>query len=707
LALPVPERYPSLEMAPELRRRKTLEVLAAWNLALGELQPMVLLVEDLHWCDPSSLELLGRLVEQSSTARVLLLLTARPEFAAPWPTRSNLTTLQLARLTKRQAREMVAGVSGEALPTEVLETIVARADGVPLYLEELTKAVVEPGAVRSVEAIPATLQDSLMARLDRLSAAKEVAQRAAVLGREFSYALLAASVAIEEAALRRGLVCLVEAEILFARGEPPNATYTFKHVLIQESAYSSLLRRTRLELHGRVVRALVAHFPEQVDAEPEIVARHAERAGLLDEAVTYYQRAGERAVARSALLEAAGHFTTALQLLGTLPNAPGRAQETLDLQVLLGQALAATKGYGAREVTDAFARARELARQVGGTPQLLSVLFGLWTSIAGQGEFRIARDLADELLAVAERARMRAEMVWGHLAHGINHFSLGDAATAREHLNQVVALYKTVERPARPSDPGVMALSYASFNSWTLGLFDEAREHSRESLELAERLRNPLAVAWAGFFTAMLHVVLREPLRALEHAEPVIALCTEHQFSLFVGLTTIVRGAAISEDGRHEEGLAELRKGLGLYFATGQRVSHRLYLALLAQACMAAGAIDEAAATVEEALGMRTDERFFEPELHRLRAELLSRQGAEPARVEGSFRAAIELARRQAARALELRAATSYARWLRIARRADEARQHLDQVCRWFPGGLDIRDLVDAKALLEELQLNS
>src|SRR5262245_11771694 len=436
---------------------------------------------------------------------------------------------------------------------------------------------------------------------------------------------------------------------------------------------------------------------------PELLAHHFTEAGELETAWRQWQRAGELAVARSALVEAAGHFTTALELLGTLPDAPGRVQQALTLQVLLGQALAATKGYGARDVTDAFARARELARQAGGTPELLSVLFGLWTSIAGQGEFGVARELADELLAVAGRAGMRTEMVWGHLAHGINHYSLGDLTAAREHLARVVVLYRENERPAKPSDPGVMALSYAAVNSWALGLVDEARASSRESLELAQALRNPLAVAWAGFFTGALHVLLGEPRRALEHVDPLIALCTEHQFSLFVGLATIVRGAALSEDGRHDEGLAELSRGLGVYRTTGQRVSHRLYLCWLAQAYAAVGALEEAAKTVDEALGTCTEERLFEPELYRVRAELLARQNSDRARVEASFREAIELARRQAARSLELRAATSYARWLRIVRRGDEGRMHLDRVCGWFPAASDTRYLREARTLLREL----
>src|SRR5262249_12796796 len=275
-----------------------------WNLAIAEVQPLVMLIEDLHWVDPSSLELLGRLMAQTATARVLLIGTTRPEFTPSWPAWSNLTTLHLARLTKRQAREMLEALAGGSLSAELVDTLVARADGVPLYVEELTKGVAEPDVARGVDAIPATLADALMARLDRLSAAKEVAQRAAVLGREFAYGLLAAVAEMDEAGLRQGLARLVEGEGLFVRGEPPSATYTFKHALVQEAAYGSLLKRTRQQLHGRVMEVLAERFPERVESEPEVVARHAEAAGRSDDAITYYDRAGERAQARSAHEEA-------------------------------------------------------------------------------------------------------------------------------------------------------------------------------------------------------------------------------------------------------------------------------------------------------------------------------------------------------------------------------------------------------------------
>jgi class 3 adenylate cyclase/predicted ATPase len=702
LALP-PGRYPALGGSPGQRRQRLLTVLVHWVLGLAAFQPVVLVVEDLMWADPSTLEFLGLLGQQVATAPVLLLYTARPEFPCPWPVHSHCTTVALNRLDDEQVRQMIGVGTGSAAQPDLLRTLVQRSDGVPLFAEELTRLMRDSTGRFVQGAIPETLQDLLAARLDRLGPARQVAQIGAVIGREFSYELLQAVASHAVPDLDASLASLTDAELLHAHGFPPQATYAFKHALIRDAAYGSLLKSRRRELHVAIARALTAGTPGATGRSAELLAHHFTQAGEVDAAWRAWQRAGELAVARSALLEAADHFASALRLLESLPDTPELAQQALNLQVLFGQVLAATKGYGASEVTQAFGRARDLASKRGGTPELLSVLFGLWSSIAGQGELRVAHELADELLAVAERSGLVAETVWGHLAHGINQYSRGDAAAARERLARVVTLYGEGEPPARPSDPGVMALSYASVNSWMLGLVDEARAHSRAALALARRLGTPFAEAWAGFFTAALHVLLREPERALEHTDPLIAMCTEHEFPLFVGLTTIVRGAAISQAGRHEEGVAELRQGIDLYSATGQRVSRRLYLCWLAQACTAAGRVEEAADAVAEALVIAPDERLFEAEVHRVRAEVLLRQGAPAASAETSFRTALELARGGGARSLELRAVVSYARWLAGVGRADEARGLLREACAGFPDGLVACDVEEARALLGEL----
>ncbi len=418
LGLPAPEGYAPLSLSPEARRRNTMQLLVAWCLALSALQPLVILSEDLHWSDPSSLELLGRIVEQSATARVLLLATARPEFTTAWPARSNLLTLQLARLTRRQAREMVGGLGGAGLSAAMIDALVARAGGVPLYVEELTKAVTEPGASQDAAAIPATLADSLMARLDRLSSAKEVAQRAAVLGREFAYALLAGVAGLPETVLRAGLARLVEAEILFARGEPPLSTYTFKHALVQEAAYESLLRRTRQELHGRVVDVLVQQLAGRAEAEPELVARHAEAAGRIDEAIAHCQRAGERAQARSAHGEAILQLRHAIDLLATHPETAERDRREVKLQLALGASLTAARGYAHAETEGAYERAGTLAERCGDPRRLGFARIGLASFCLVRGEVERVRALAAKVLAEAE-ARGDAELEL--VGHGLVH----------------------------------------------------------------------------------------------------------------------------------------------------------------------------------------------------------------------------------------------------------------------------------------------
>jgi class 3 adenylate cyclase len=416
LAPPAP-----LKMSPDLQRRKTLDLLVRWSLAMSEVKPQVLLVEDLHWCDPSSLELLGRLIEQSSTARLLVIATTRPEFTPAWPARENVTTLSLARLTKRQAREMVTVLFQEKLPADMLDALVARADGVPLFIEELTKSLVETGTDRTVGSIPATLADSLMGRLDRLSGAKEVAQRAAVLGREVSYTILAAVAGLDDIALQRELARLVEAEIIFARGEPPDATYTFKHALVQETAYGSLLKRVRQQLHSRVVDVLEKEFPERVAAEPEVVARHAELASRDDEAIALYRRAGQQAEARSAHAEAIRHMRHAITLLATQPESRARDACEIPLQLALGLSLmvAAGFGFGHADVEIAFERTRFLCEAVGDIRRLGYALNGLAEHFQSHVQLERVSQLGGRMLAVAEQTGDKQIAVMGHYQIGL------------------------------------------------------------------------------------------------------------------------------------------------------------------------------------------------------------------------------------------------------------------------------------------------
>ena len=703
LTLPSPAHYPPLESSPDMQRRKTIDTLAAWTLALGKLQPVVMLVEDLHWADPSSLELLGRLVEQSATARVLLVFTARPEFAPPWPVRSTLTTLQLAQLTKRQAREMVAAVSDEVLPAEVLEAIVARADGNPLFIEELTKAVVESRAARSVEAIPATLQDSLMARLDRLSAAKEVAQRAAVLGREFPYALVAATAGIEETALRQGLGRLIEAEILFALGEPPTATYTFKHALVQEAAYGSLLKRTRQELHGRVVRALVAQFPERAEAEPELVALHAEAAGLADEAVTYYQRAAEQAQKRSAHEETIAQMRKAIALLGTLPDGMERDRREAHLQLGLGASMVAVRGYAHEESEAPYVRARALCEAAGDVANLGWALIGLARFSWSRGQPDRAIELADQAVGIAEQIRDDGLVLAGLVQGCQPRLYQGRFAESVERGGRAITLHDPTRHRTLAfrfgTDQGVVSRGFVTWGLWMLGHPDRALARAQEAVALARTLAHPFSLGFALFWETVVHWLRGHGQMQRKRAREVIALSEAQGFPLWLGL-----GRAFRAEGAGA--VTEVMEGLAQAAGTGNQGGVTALLAWLAETQVAAGQHAEALGTIQTglAIGAQRGEHYFEAELHRLQGQVvLALQPGSETEAERLFRRALEIAGGQEARSLELRAAVSLALMLAARGRRTEARALLAPIYDWFTEGFDTRDLVQARALLADL----
>jgi class 3 adenylate cyclase/predicted ATPase len=704
LGLPPLPGASSFELGPELARRETMDVLLAWNLALSEIQPLVLAVEDLHWADASSLELIGRLIEQSATARVLMVATARPEFVPSWPPRSNLATVQLARLTRRQARAMVRTVAEEALDEDTVEAIVSRADGVPLYVEELTKTVVEPGSARGVDEIPATLQDSLMARLDRLSAAKEVAQRAAVLGREFSYGLLAATAGVEEAALQRALVQLTEVEVLFGRGVPPQATYSFKHALLQEAAYESLLKRTRQELHARVVAVLT----RAAEPDAEVVARHAEAAGLVFEAATYFQRAGEQAQARSADEEAIAHLRRALALVAEFTGDAERTRRELKLQLMLGASLNAVRGYSHAESGAAYERATALAEAGGEARDLAEALVGWTRYLYTTADQERCFLLAERAIELAERTRDDVTLVAAHVTAGVPRFQRGELAAALAHLAGAIRAYVPTPRQRYfgGDDPGVTAYAYAAWTLWFHGLADQARERAREAVEMGRRVHHPISVAKGLAFEACVFGLIRDHDHQMQRAEEAIALSEKHGFPLWAGVGHLCRGNARVAGGDGPGGVAEMEAGLRLAAGTGNQAGAPGILGLLAQARATAGQHDAALGAIAAAFAIseRTGQRFYDAELVRLHAELSlsSKPGSEPD-AEARLRRALEIARRQDCHTFELRAATSLARLWRDQGKHPDAHDLLAPIYAWFTEGFDTLDLVEAKALLGEL----
>ncbi|MGE0827250.1 MAG: adenylate/guanylate cyclase domain-containing protein [Candidatus Binatia bacterium] len=476
LSLPHPEGYPPITLSAQKQKEKTQAALVAWLVEEAERQPVYNMWEDVHWADPSTLEILTLLVDQVPMTQLLTVLTFRLEFLPPWGNRSYLSQITLSRLGHTHIETMVAKVSGsQTLPADILQQIVAKTDGVPLFVEELTKAVLEAEAVGARRAvplqtlgIPATLQDALMARLDRLGDAKEVAQLGATIGREFSYDLLQALAVVSETLLQQGLRQLVEAELIYQRGLPPQATYLFKHALIQDTAYHSLLKSRRQQLHQQIAQMLTERFPETVQTQPELLAHHYTEAGLKEQAIPYWQQAGQRATQRSAHVEAISHLTKGLELLRALPDTPERAQQELTLQIVLGTPLMATKGLAALEVGKAYTRALELCRRVGETPQLLPVLFGLWRFSNNQAKFREARELGERFLKLAQRVEP-THLVGAHYTLGVTLYCAGEFASAQAHLEQGVALYSSRQHHSLAFvygiNPGVSCLS---FLTWTL-----------------------------------------------------------------------------------------------------------------------------------------------------------------------------------------------------------------------------------------------
>jgi class 3 adenylate cyclase/predicted ATPase len=734
-SLLTPSQYPPLNFTPQKQKERTLQALVQLLVAQAERQATVSVWEDLHWVDPSSLEFLTLLVEQIPTTKLLLVLTFRPEFTPSWKPRSHISQLVLNRFGKKQVEAMIEqAAAGKFLPTEVIEQIRVKTDGVPLFVEELTKSVVESvesiGSIGSPRhmpvhlAIPATLQEALLARLDRLSTARQIAQLGATLGREFSYELLHAVASTSETDLQTALTKLVEAEILYQRGVGEQARYFFKHALIQDTAYQSLLKSTRQQYHQQIAQVLQEQFPDTKATQPELLAYHYTEAGLFAQAVRYWQQAGKKSVDRSAYVEAINHFSKGLELLKTQPDTSERVQQELALQVALGGSLMAIKGYAAPEAGKAYARARELCRQVGETPQLFSVLGGLAAFYMIRGELRTGRELVEQLLRLAQSLQDPALLQSAHYGMGEVLFDLGELPQSRTHLEQAITLYDPKKRRFRAShDPGVACLSIAALTLWSLGYPDQALKRMQESLTLAEELSHPFSLSFALHCAATFHACRQEGQTAQERAEALITLSREQGFTLRAATGTVLRGWVLAKQGQVAEGIVQMRQGLALCRAAGAEVWTPSYLALLAEACGKVGQEEEGLSLVAEALALvdKTGQRVGEAELYRLKGELTLQQlsvissqlsvtdprplNPDPqGEAEACFLKAIEIAQKQQAKSWKLRAAMSLARLWQQQGKRTEAHTLLSEVYNWFTEGFDTKDLQEAKALIEELE---
>ncbi len=723
-------RYAPLSVSPEQQKQRTLHALLTILLRIAAQQPVLFVMEDLHWVDPSTLEFLSLLVDQGPTARILALCTCRPDFASPWTGRSHLTQVTVPRLPRRQAVEVIRQVAhGKTLPSEVVEQIVAQTDGVPLFVEELTKMVLESSLLQEQEeryaltgplpplAIPATLHDSLMARLDRLATVKALVQLGATLGRTFAYDLLQAVSLGDEATLRQGLHQLVEAEFLYQQGLPPQATYVFKHALIQEATYQSLLRSTRQQYHQRIAQVLAERFPETAETQPELLAHHYTEAGFLAQATPYWQQAAQHAIDRSANLEAIGHITKGLEVLKPLPDTPERSRTELHLQITLGAALTATKGFASPEVEQVYMRARQLCQQGGEPAQLFRVLRGLGTFYMNRAQLQTARELAEQRLHLAQGLQDPTPITVAHNGMMLVLYHMGEFGPALAHFERALALADPEASRVHPlrgwSQPNMVScLSHAAWALWFLGAVDLSLARSQQALALAQQLGQPFNLANGRYWAAQLHQFRRDRCRTCALAEAVMALSEEEGFAQQVAQGLFLRGWALAEQGQVATGWSQMCNGFAAWEATGAEVLRPYYLTLLAEVAAHAGEITEGLRLLDEALKAveKSGERSWQAEVHRLRGELLWRQATQRAvplaateEAEACLHQAIATARHQSAKSLELRAAMSLSRlWQQQGKRA-EAYELLAPIYGWFTEGFDTADLQDAKALLEEL----
>jgi len=721
--IPLPDDRQLPPTSREAQRRKTLETLSAWLVGLARERPVVLLVEDAQWIDPSTAELVGRVLDHVAAQALLVLFTHRSEFAIPWKS-PDAVAIRLERLSEDEARRVVEEVAvGTGLEPERAAELVVRGEGVPLYLEELTKAAVESaspqaasGAALGHEAsapVPATLRDSLMSRLDRLGAAKEIALLASVIGREFSYALLEAAANGEARDLSAQLAKLVESELVFQAEERPEANYRFKHALIRDEAYQSLVRSVRRRFHNQVGAALEARFPEETATRPELVGNHFIEAGETGKGVLYLTMATRRAVTTSANVEALRHATRALGVLGAEPESPGRSQLEMALHTLRGGALIATRGYASHEVQDAFAQARERASALGDSPQLVPVLYGLWLFHMVRGDRKETGELAGQLLAIAESSGDVTAQLFGLTVAGIQGFFEGRFESAVDHIERAFALYD-------PAMHAPLAVTYALGTAgvaranaatclWLLGRPDRARDLCREVLESARRDRHPFTLAGVLVMTSMVFQLCGDAVTTRELAEEAHGIAVEQGFPLWIGGALCGSGWAIAVQGQVGEGIARIREGVALFRKTGAQTNMAYVLGHLAQVALAADRVDEATDVVDEALSLteRNLETFYAAELWRLKGEVTLVRTADDVAAAALFERALAIARAERAASLELRIAMSLA--CLAERRGDRRNAYhlLAPVHDRFTEGLDTRDLRAARALLDRLRANA
>ena len=707
ISLPASERHPLPNLSPQRKKERTLEALIRQLEGLARRQPVLMFFEDAHWIDPTSRELLDLIVERVRTLPVLLIVTFRPEFQMPWTGQPQVTMLALNRLDRRDRTALVAQIAGgKALPDEVVAQIADRTDGVPLFVEELTKSVLESGV--PLVGIPTTLHDSLTARLDRLASVRHVVQTGAAIGREFSYALVRVVSRLPEDELHAALGRLVASELVFQRGTPPDAVYVFKHALVQDAAHGSLLRSSRQQLHAQIAEALETHSPELINTQPELFAQHYAEAGLVEKSVAFWGTAGRRSAVRSAMAEASAQFQKALDQLVRLPNNSERQRQELEFLSSLGAVLQGVKGHAAPETGHVYARARELWERLGSPSEFLGVPYGQSFYHGYCGELDLALHLDDDLLRLSRQRNDIAGLVLGHFSSARDLMFAGRFALSRSHLDEVLTLDDPISHHSVINHAGIhprlSSQGWLGIVLFCLGYPDEGFAQSSGAVAEARGLAHPPSLATSLSLNARLLSLVGDNAALDERTDELVAVASEQGFPFWRAQGTIFRGWVKVENGDVAEGISLLRSGSAAFRATGAELWMPHYIALLARACEIAGQIEEAVGLLDDALQTveRTGERWFAAELNRHKGEVLLQQGDTEA-AEELYLIALSTAREQEAKMWELRAAGSLARLHGDQGHRAEARDFLAPVYGWFTEGFGTPDLKEAKALLDEL----
>lgn len=703
LNLPLPDRYQPSLAPPDQKRRRLIAVLVQWTFSLAKLQPLVLLLDDAQWADPSTIELHQMLVEQCAAIPIMMLYTARPEFIAPWPLHHNHCDITLTRLSGPHTREMARlAVIRAALSERTLDLVVERTDGVPLFVEELARVVAEAdSADLGEQQIPVTLADSLMARIDRLGGAREIAQIAAVVGRGFSYELLREVAGKSDEELRAALDRVVDAELILEAGPPPDSTYLFKHVMVRDTAYGSLLKSRRRELHRAVAVALAGKFAPQAEAEPALMAHHLTEAGEAERAAAAWQKAADRSAARGAFAEAASHYSRALEVLLTTAESDRRNERELALLIALGSALSPTKGLASSEVEGIFLRARELGERLGRVRS--ATILGLWQTYLTRGKLAAAQALAEQRLEIAQREGAPLSLCWGHFALGATLLHRGLLADSLTHLRAAVDQSHNRDAPTRPFDAGLLAMSYLAVALNLAGFPDQARAIAVRTMRTAEDLAKPSNIAFCAVNVAAMHQLSFNPRAVLEIARPAAAVGRAHGVAQLAAALEVYGGWAVAACGDPREGADQIRRGIAEWLANGQRLPHAWYLSMLAWSYALDRRFEEAGDTLADAEAAIGELRMEEPILAWTRADILRMSAAGAAPLEAAWRAAIESARAMGMPLFELRSSVGLARLLAERGQPAAARALLTEACAIFTEGADTFDLTAARSVLSAL----